>query len=283
MTHHRLAFAAGAALCLAAGAGAQDEEARSRAMLEIFDAERAFAVRAQEIGARDAFLEVIPEDGLGFTGGVSEWREAWEGFPESDPNAVLTWRPAYGGAALMGDLGFSTGPYQRLMGDEVAGEGHYFSAWRRDEAGWRLLFDGGVQLDRANSRAQIIALSEHAERWSGPLFADHVECVVPGEVTGPDDRLNELAGIGAAGDLIEGDEEAFGRASVMRSDLPLAAAEGLAWPGGEFERTHVVYSAARDLAFTFGNWSGGGQRTRGYVRVWRGDACRWALELDVME
>jgi hypothetical protein len=109
----------------------------------VIAAERAFAARAGEVGAAQAFREFTAPDGQlpRPNAGLVGTAEALAGAPDRG-NRSLYWAPLYAGIARSGDLGFTTG----IASFDAARtpRAQYFTVWRLQPDGtWKWIYDGG--------------------------------------------------------------------------------------------------------------------------------------------
>jgi pimeloyl-ACP methyl ester carboxylesterase/ketosteroid isomerase-like protein len=109
---------------------------------EVRQAEIAFA---KAFADRDQarFFSLVADDAtfmsLGTTlRGKPEVVKVWSTFFK-DPKAPFTWGPERVVVSGDGKLGFSTGP---IYDAQARIAGSYFSTWRRDKDGWKVVFDG---------------------------------------------------------------------------------------------------------------------------------------------
>lgn len=143
-------LAAALAITLTAGAAhAQDhsEEAKQSAMA----ADRAFSLRAGEIGVAKAFREYMSDaDAMAFGGGGEPARGpdaiyAAQGGDTPD-NGKLVWAPVEAWGATGGDMAVTTGKWT-FMPDDPAKQprtGRYVTVWRKNGAGqWKGVVDIG--------------------------------------------------------------------------------------------------------------------------------------------
>ena len=118
---------------------------------ELRATEVAFA-GAAEARDVDRFSSFLAADAV-FSGSGRELRgpeaivEAWSVF-FADNGPSITWRPETVSVLDDGSLGMTSGPY-RVVTRSPAGEesiltGTFFSVWRRTDAGWRIILDGGT-------------------------------------------------------------------------------------------------------------------------------------------
>ena len=85
-----------------------------RTLQEMVQTEQAFSRMAAEKNTRDAFMAFIADDGLLFRPGRVNGKKWLQDIrPPSDKHPGLAWQPAFAGMAAAGDLGFTTGPWER--------------------------------------------------------------------------------------------------------------------------------------------------------------------------
>ncbi len=136
---------------LAAGAvAAADAAAEAREAIRKADIEFCEAVAARD---RARFAALVAEDARFFPGGVptgtrDEVLKQWEPLFAGD-GPRLSWKPVYVEASASGDLGFSTGRYERqgkgADGAPQTGTGWYVTIWRKGSDGrWRAAVDIGT-------------------------------------------------------------------------------------------------------------------------------------------
>ncbi len=151
------ALAAGAVM-VAMAVGMTAQQGRD-ALASLVEAERAFARLSVKLSQREAFLANFADDGVWFTPGPANTKEALR---KQTPSAAaggrtLDWDPVTGDVAASGDLGYTTGPWvssERGGGTapgKVIATGWFFSVWKWSSAsGWKVLADFGV--DARHSR-----------------------------------------------------------------------------------------------------------------------------------
>ena len=115
------------------------------------DADRAFAARGRVAGAPVAFEEFASEHAIGF----GPWsldvgpRAIRAGFGPGAAASEWIWGPVLADAAESGDLGWTIG--EATITPKGAPEGRapqpgrskYLTLWKREDAGWRYIADGG--------------------------------------------------------------------------------------------------------------------------------------------
>lgn len=240
----------------------------------VIAAERAFAMRAGEIGWVPAFREFVAPDGLMPNAGalVSAPQRLAE-IPD-DGNRDLAWWPAFAAIARSGDLGFTAGPasFDATRTPAI----YYFTIWRRQADGsWKWIYDGGPgPVSDPNSVAM------GAEPVALPVAR-----AGRGEAAGAEIGALE-AGAANAGGLARYLAE---DAHVYRPGQPramgAAAPSALVLPSTEstYHVAHTFASDAGDLVFTLGDatWSENGQARVGlFARVWQYRDGNWRIVYD---
>jgi len=113
---------------------------------KVVASERAFAARAQQVNARQAFVEYFAADAILFAPyPVRAFPQLREG-PDWEVN--IQWRPVAAGISGAGDMGYTTGPseYRRAPSEPPVGYGHYTSVWQRQTDGRYLVqIDVGIK------------------------------------------------------------------------------------------------------------------------------------------
>lgn len=108
---------------------------RSIELERVVSSERAFAARAQEINARQAFIEFFAADAILYAPFPAP---AFPRLSEAPDWAVnIQWRPVAAAISGTGDMGYTTGPseYRRAASEPPIGHGHYTSVWQRQTDG----------------------------------------------------------------------------------------------------------------------------------------------------
>jgi len=123
-------------------------QSNDRSLQSLIAGERAFSKLSEEKGIKEAFLTYLADDSIVFRPRPVPGRKTYEAAPDDSP-ALLTWEPAYAEAALDGDLGYTTGPYELKNRSDPGAQpryGHYVSIWQKQPGGvWRVVLDAGVQ------------------------------------------------------------------------------------------------------------------------------------------
>ncbi|HSU14804.1 DUF4440 domain-containing protein [Longimicrobium sp.] len=255
----------------------------------VAEAERAFADAAAREGVRDAFVRFASDSAIAFR---PEPENAKEGWRRSGPvPGRLSWYPVYVRAAASGDLGFTTGPYERRDSTgTLQGTGTYFTVWRREAEGWRWVVDLGTpggppatapEAWRPDPRRRPPA-SRSSPGAARSLMAADSAFAARAEAAG---FARALADFGHA------EMRLMRRGSPPRVGLAGAVAAAAADSARRYsaEPARGYASAAGDLGWTWGEYRlvhpGAGRRETGhYVHVWlrEGGTGEWRLLLDVV-
>jgi ketosteroid isomerase-like protein len=278
---------------VAATAAALSAQGGPGTLDSLVKAERAFARMSVATSQRDAFLANFADDGVWFTPGPQNTREALRGqpAPTGPPARTLDWEPATGDIAASGDLGYTTGPYLSTprAADVPPRTGWFFSVWRwRPGAGWKVAADFGVEAP-ASAPLRPGTFTRADERAVKPrVKPDPKAC-------GEELRAADVALAAAAGDrgfqmvyrtfatpdvlvFRPGGAPIAGRLAVV-SVMPSVPLRYTLQP------VHAEASRAGDLGFTYGSYieaSDGRPEVHGYyLHVWKRLSDGWKLAADV--
>lgn len=274
--------AVSAVACLLLGPGRAADAAAADPRV-IAEAEQRFASDVANEGIGHGFLAHLAETAVVMTPKVVPARPLYEAY--RDDGRRLIWRPDVAAISEAGDFGWSSGPWLSFAVGETqaSGSGHYFTLWRHTpDAGWRAIFDGGVD--------HPVAASERA--------------ALPEVVARPRKVQGRGAGVDAACEQVFfADWLKKGRAYALREhaarDVRLLApgttpvdgrdALGLdALAGSPLAATRVarrLASDSGDIYVAYGEYELGiqgvyGRRHYAFVAVFdAADHCRLALEL----
>ena len=245
-------------------------------------AEIAFAAHSVREDMRVAFMAAFAPDGVFVRNGWTASTDYLRTQPA--PPIVLDWKPVFVEVAAAGDLGLSTGPSKitsKTKPDAAPTYGQFVSIWRRLGTGpWKVEVDLGI------SHAQPLF-------WDAPLVARHV---APGPSTpgstvaraeedfaarARESGLRATHALHAAADLRfyrPGQAPALGREAALASAAMTDAK--LAWIP---ERSET--SGSGDLGYVRGRYTSldAPQQPLGYyLRVWRREAGRWRVALEIV-
>jgi ketosteroid isomerase-like protein len=278
------------ALCLHQGLlftiGAASRDDVPRALVELADAERAFAQRAQEVGARQAFLDYFADTAVGFdTGRPAPAKDAIRMHPDppKDVKVLFWWEPRYGDIAASGDLGWLTGPVRSARADRNNGavrHGNYASIWKRQPDGtFKVIIDVGIDPTAEVPFPDGFTRAPFENRYTG----DEIGPVAQSSLLAADRALNNVArssmadayasALAPAGRLHRNGRLPMQGRDVatewLRTQQPMTGAESL----------YAETARSADLGYTWGSYDGGH-----YVRVWVREASgAWKVALDVTQ
>jgi len=263
------------------------------ALVEMADTERAFVRRAQEVGAKQAFLDYFADDAVGFGqdhAGPAKSQIRQQPDPPKDVKILFWWEPRVGDVAASGDLGWLTGPVRSSRNDGPVRHGNYASIWKRQPDGtFKVIIDVGIDptaevpfpngFTRAAMESRYTAGAIRPLAEASLLAADRA--LLEALKTSPGDAYGAVLAPAAR-------VHRNGRLPFANRD---AALEWLrtqpALSGGEAQYAEVAQSG--DLGYTWGTYAlaargGGPIETGHYVRVWARDAAGvWKVSLDVTQ
>lgn len=262
---------------------------RSAELRQVVEAEREFAARAQQVNARQAFVEYFAADAILFTPFATP---AFPGLREGEDWSVnIQWRPSAAGISGAGDLGYTTGPseYRRSPSAPATRHGHYTSVWQRQPDGrYRVLIDIGIHHPQP---------PERIDDWVPRVASDDRPPLSAGEQANVQADLRAFdARIGRAAR----DSTATAFAGVLADDArmhlgghvpALGRPAGLAqlraagqtlewWPEGS------AVASSGDLGFVYGRgrWQRAQPQESGdlaYLNLWQKHAGEWKLIIHV--
>ncbi len=124
-----------------------EEELAAAAVVELMDADRAFAAMAGTDGVPAAFAHFAASDALMVSStNIFSGREGvttrFQNWPQG---ARLEWAPETGRVSARGDMGWTWGNAVYIAPDGARTPTRYVTVWTRDyEGNWRFAFDGGL-------------------------------------------------------------------------------------------------------------------------------------------
>jgi ketosteroid isomerase-like protein len=258
---------------------------------EVVAAERAFAARAQQVDARDAFVEWFAPDAIAFGQGPGP---AFPGLREGPPWGVnIQWRPVDAGIARSAEFGWTTGPaeYRKTKADATPYKwGFYTSVWMKQPDGrWRVAADIGAnvpqptmaQPDWSGDGDRRDRHDEWRPQRHGPTLEQRAQ-----DLLAADRKLAARA----ADDAPQAFDQALLRdARYHRDGIPPAVGKNAAL--GALRDGATTYSwapvgarvaASGELGFSYG--SGEKRTTTGalpfhYLAIWEKHDGRWKLRV----
>ena len=110
---------------------------------QVRDAEKAFA-KTMVLRDHDAFAAFVSDEALFFGGqgvlrGKAAVTAAWKKYFEGT-EPPFSWEPEQVEVLESGTLALSSGPVRDPQGKQI---GTFNSIWRREESGWKVVFDKG--------------------------------------------------------------------------------------------------------------------------------------------
>jgi len=247
---------------------------------EVVAAERTFAAASLSDGYHAAFAAAFAPDGVVFDPTPTNARAKHGGKPRAD--AVLSWAPAWAAVSPVGDLGFTSGPWEyRAPGDKPPATGWFFTAWRKQAGGsWKVEADLGI---------------DAALTYAAPgEVEDALRDARPSKRTPSSAAQARLAVVHAEQLLGRAGESGLGAAIAAASDPSIRVYRDGRPPGGSAllagdtrqarcEAARVTASSSGDLAYAYGSCADSKKDKKfGYVRVWRRNADdHWRVFVDV--
>lgn len=244
-------------------------------------AERAFSKLSVEKGFKESFLTYIAEDGIMFRPMPVKARQVLKESP--DPPIKLVWWPSHAEIARSGDMGWTTGPWERrTQGSDEVLYGHFVTVWKKQPDGtWRWVIDTGIAHDKptlpAGSPPPV-----PAEKAQGPMPkvdpAAETQALLAldrelGQATAKGTSAAYLARVADDARLMRGGAFPHVGKEAVRAALEKAPAAMASKPEGG------GVSAAADLGYTYGiaEWQGA---KVGYLRIWEKRDGAWKLRVD---
>ena len=255
--------------------------AQQRPVDSLIAAERAFAQMSLDKTTQEAFLSVLPEDGVLFRPGPVNGRKLLleRPFPAT---MWLKWAPMLAYVAESGELGYTSGPAEwGTRGEPPRGKGYFVSIWRKDERSeWKLLVDLGIDSPAAipvDSAAAVLSRQTAIEavQSGGPNAQVTLQ-----EAENRVDRFLTEGRATAYGEMLSADvrvyraghEPFLGRTNASRW---LEHPKGVSWKS---ERAALARSG--DMGYTIGSYDSKSDRGS-YVRIWRRTTAGWKIVLDI--
>lgn len=257
-----------------------------RALVEMADAERAFVQRAQEVGAKQAFLDYFADSAVGFESGrPAPAKDGIRKQPDrpKDVKILFWWEPRYGDIAASGELGWLTGPVRSGRADRNNGavrHGTYASIWKRQPDGtFKVVIDVGIDPTAEVPFPEGFTRAPFGNRYTG----DEIAPLAQASLQAADRALNSAARTS----LFDGYATVLAPAARVHRNgrLPIQGRDAaLEWlktqdPLSGAESLYAESARSADLGYTWGSYDGGH-----YVRVWVREASgAWKVALDVTQ
>jgi ketosteroid isomerase-like protein len=284
ISRKRLATVA-AALAVATSVFAQGKAVDPK-IEALANAERAFARYAADHNTADAFLRNFAEDSVMFMPYAAPALPALKADKPDD--SLLSWGPTYVDVSAAGDLGYSTGPWERKAhrsDADFAAHGYFVSVWKKQADGaWKVLIDVGVRTpDAPRASWDFAAPTRAALKTAEPGAARADLAKADAELS---KAVSEQGAAKAYAAWFSDDARLYrmkafpvvGKQAILAA-LPQTQA-AYAWKPGA-----SGVSASGDLGYTYGVVEAReGETTKyaNYVRIWRNEAAGWRVALDLL-
>lgn len=244
-------------------------------------AETAFAAHSVREDMRAAFMAAFDADGVVVRNGWTVSTDSLRDQPA--PPIVLDWKPVHVEVAAAGDLGLSTGPWKITSKAKPGAPptyGQFVSVWRREGNGpWKVAVDLGIGHPEPSLwQAQLVAAAIPASVGTAtPLAAVEADFAARARAAGLAAAHREYA----AADLRfyrNGAAPVIGRAEAL-------AAPSLCEGRFEWIAERAETARSGDLGYARGRYVRPEAPTVAvgyYLRVWRREAGRWRVALDIV-
>ena len=273
-------------ICLA---GTFVAQAQTPAVVELANAERAFAQRSVDVSIRSAFLENFDDKTIAFVQGEPALgRPGWEKRPEG--NGYLFWWPVVAEVASSGDWGYTTGPavFGPNRTTKLAKGGIYYaSVWKKNDQGvWKVVADlGSATYDTAEHITTFREPNNRPKKRKG----DHAKIVK--DFFGFDQsyiaELNK-ASVSYIPKFFDVDARVHRPGQTPTMD-PSKVGPADTDRKFAFEQVGGEVAPSNDLAYTYGkvkvtSMKDGKEALASlcYMRVWKFESGAWRIVLDVI-
>ena len=254
-------------------------------------AERAFSKLSVEKGFKESFLTYIAEDGIMFLPMPVKGKERVAARP--NPPIELVWWPSHAEIARSGEMGWTTGPWERkAQGSAEVAHGHFVTVWKKQPDGqWRWLIDTGIEHPKTGEPTGSPApVSPEKMQGAVPKVPKVDIAAERAALLALDRELGEATAKGTAAAYIPrlADQARLmrnGSAPVVGKDAVRAALEKVP-PAITTTPDGGDVSAAGDLGYTYGtaSWKDGDKDAKaGYLRIWEKEEGSWKLRVDWMD
>jgi ketosteroid isomerase-like protein len=270
---------------------------RKSDLQSLVETERSFSRASAEKGIRESFSEFIADDGILFRPTAvpgKKWMQEHP-LPPSSTRPLLTWQPIVAGISEAGDMGYTTGPWQRkndIKDAKPAAFGNFMTVWKKQADGkWRFVIDLGITNPEPKNPIGT---------WHGPLGSRSARFRVD-QLAAREDLLTTERNFSKAS-AEQGAVSAFllyGAADVRvfrNNKMPFvgrrSAVAALSPLSIEWTWTPKFADVALsgDLGYSYGIYElreKAGKRslveTGNYLRVWKKVRGTWAVVIDVAD
>lgn len=266
----------------------------SEDLASLIETERAFASMSVASGTRAAFLEFLSDSGIVFAAAPTNGIELLNGSPDSE--SLLFWQPVFADVSAAGDLGYTTGPWERseTRDSEPSLFGHYVTFWKRNaDNTWKLAIDGGINHDRFPDADSIVGFPELRSQSGDQQPHRTAGSSTQAELLELDRAYSLLAGDSgvatALASFASPDARTYrdGLFPILARDEALSVISGGSYNQVSWEPMAAVVSASGDLGFTYGiatvSMGTDQERPANYLHIWkRIPESGWNVVLDLL-
>ncbi len=139
--------------------GFAQQAKQNSALQSMVETERAFARMSEEQGIRPSFMAFIADDGVLFRPTAVKGKQ-WlteNPLPPSEKRPLLSWQPIFADIALMGDMGYTTGPWEYkadIHDAKPVAFGNFLTVWKKQlDGSWKFAIDLGISNPQPNQVA----------------------------------------------------------------------------------------------------------------------------------
>jgi ketosteroid isomerase-like protein len=250
-------------------------------------AEREFARLSLAQGVRDAFLANLGEDSIIFRPNAVAGRQWFENNPPP-PTLRLEWAPEFADIASSGDLGYTTGPFERRRTpQDPPAFGHYVTLWRKQADGkWKVALDTGISHAMSPKPASVASprISSDVQKQRAPNEIEAARAaLVQREGRYSSDPQSVLVQLDSAARVYrEGGFPVMGRNAIRDA---LSGVKGaFTW-----KLTKVEVSKSADFGYTYGTAdfkpadASKPIESSNFVRIWKKQGADWKVLLDLLD
>ena len=258
-------------------------QGNNNSLSSLIATEYAFAASAGDLGAHDAFLAYIADDGILFRPDPVNGKEFL--LNSGTSTGSLKWYPAYAAISGKGDLGFTTGPWELSTKEKDLIKtfyGNYCTVWERKTDGdWLFVIDFGNQNEKPN--IMPVRLKSSLNYSAKPMKNELNKKEDPAELFQLDRQLKSVSYV----KYLSPDSR------LLRDGLlPFIGTSNISEYISRnkifccFKPTGGKISSSKDIGFTYGNYENtvpvkNIKEQFYYVHVWKKEGKQWILLADV--
>jgi ketosteroid isomerase-like protein len=271
---------------------------RKTDLQSLVETERSFSRASEEKGIRESFSEFIADDGILFRPTPvlgKKWMQEHP-LPPSPTRPLLTWHPIVAGISRAGDLGYTTGPWQRkndIKDTKPAAFGNFMTVWKRQADGnWKFVIDLGTTNPEPKSpisawRAPLVSSSAGYRRVDTRAARENLLITERNfsRTSSEQGAVSAFLLYGAADVRVFRNNQMplIGRRSAVTVMSPLT----IEWT---WTPAFADVATSGDLGYSYGTYElreKTGKRslieTGNYLRVWKKVRGTWAVIIDVAD